>query len=139
MGQIVGKVAKGTFFFDHSDSAASEIDARFEVEAVDGDGNRSVAVSAQKMIGEPQTYEALGGFSPIQASRNWVYEETTNDGSYKELVWDKGGYEGRWVGSGLGRIGRIWMQPSATYDLSRTFLSPVLGHNQHIRFHSKGP
>lgn len=126
-GQLVGKVAKGTFFFDHSDSAEHEIDARFEVDAVDGDGNRGPTVSAHKIAGKPQMYEALGGFSRIQASRHWVYEETTNDGIYKELVWDKGGYEGRWAGSGLGRIGRIWMQPSATYDVSRTFLSPVSG------------
>ena len=31
------------------------------------------------------------------------------------------------MGSGLGRIGRIWMQPSAQYDLSRTFVVPVAG------------
>src|ERR1019366_7701889 len=42
-------------------------------------------------------------------------------------VWDKGGYEGRWTGSGLGQIGRIWMQPSAQYDLSRTFVVPAAG------------
>ena len=116
-----------TFFFDHSDSARNEIDARFEVTAVDGDGNRSPAVSAQRTTGEPQTYEALGEFSPTQSSRHWAYEEALEDGTYRELVWDKGGYEGRWAGSGLGRIGRIWMQPSAAYDLSRTFISPASG------------
>ena len=31
------------------------------------------------------------------------------------------------MGSGLGRIGRIWMEPSAQYDLSRTFVVPTAG------------
>jgi hypothetical protein len=126
-GRLAGKTAKGTFFFDHSDSARNELDARFEVNAVDGDGNRSPAVTAQRTAREPQTYEALGDFSATQSTRHWAYEEVVEDGTYKELVWDKAGYEGRWTGSGLGRIGRIWMQPSAAYDLSRTFISPASG------------
>jgi len=125
-GKLVGKVAKGTFFFDHSDFARDEIDARFEVEAVDGGGNHSPAVSAQITAGEPRSYEALGDFSPTQHGP-WAYEEAIEDGAYKPLTWEKGGYEGRWTGSGLGRIGRIWMQPSAEYDLSRTFITPVAG------------
>jgi hypothetical protein len=126
-GQLIGKAAEGTFFFDHSDSARNQIDARFEVAAVDGDGNHSPAVTAQRTAGDPQAYEALGDFSPVQSSRYWAYEEAAEDGTYTDLVWDKGGYEGRWIGSGLGRIGRIWMQPSATYDLARTFIAPVSG------------
>ena len=125
-GKLVGKVAEGTFFFDHSDSARDELDARFEVEAVDGDGNHSPAVSAQVTTGEPRSYEALGDFSSTQHGP-WAYEEAIEDGAYKPLTWEKGGYEGRWTGSGLGRIGRIWMQPSAEYDLSRTFITPVAG------------
>jgi hypothetical protein len=126
-GRLIGKIAKGTFFFDHSDFARNEMDARFEVAAVDGDGNHSPSVTAKKAIGEPQTYEALGDFSPNQSGGYWTYEEAVRDGTYRELAWDKGGYEGRWAGSGLGRIGRIWMQPSAAYDLSRTFIAPVSG------------
>jgi hypothetical protein len=126
-GKLVGKAAKGTFFFDHSDSARNDIDALFAVAAVDGDGNRSAATSAQKVAGEPQTYEALGDFSPTQSLKHWIYEEALDDGTYRDLVWDKGGYEGRWAGSGLGRIGRIWMQPSAQYDLSRTLIVPFEG------------
>ncbi|MGC2271175.1 MAG: hypothetical protein WA539_04280 [Candidatus Sulfotelmatobacter sp.] len=126
-GRLVGKTAKGTFFFDHSDSARNDIDANFEVAAVDGDGNRSPAVVARKVAGEPQIYEALGDFSPSQFVKHWIYEQEPEDGTYRELVWDSGGYEGRWTGSGLGRIGRIWMQPSAQYDLSRTFVVPSAG------------
>ena len=126
-GKPIGRAAKGTFFFDHSDSARNDIEASFEVVAVDGDGNRSPAAAAKKVAGDPQTYEALGDFSPTQSMHPWIYEEAAGDGSYRELVWDKGGYEGRWRGSGLGRIGRIWMQPSANYDLSRTFVVPTAG------------
>jgi len=126
-GKLVGRAAKGTFFFDHSDSARNDIDASFEVAAVDGDGNRGPSVAATKAAGGSQTYEALGDFSPTQSMHQWTYEEAAEDGSYRGLVWDKGGYEGRWTGSGLGRIGRIWMQPSATYDLSRTFVVPTAG------------
>jgi hypothetical protein len=127
-GKLIGRTAKGTFFFDHSGSARNDIDARYEVATVDGDGNRSPAVAAQKTTGELPTYEALGDFSPTQSMKQWAYEEEAiEDGSYRDLVWDKGGYEGRWTGSGLGRIGRIWMQPAAEYDLSRTFIVPSAG------------
>ena len=125
--RLIGKVAKGTFFFDHSDSARDDINAVFEIRTVDGDGNRSQAVTAQKNGNQPQIYEALGDFSPTQSGKQWAYEEALEDSSYRELIWDNGGYEGRWTGSGLGRIGRIWMQPSAQYDLSRTFIVPAAG------------
>lgn len=84
-------------------------------------------MAATKAAGDLQTYEALGDFSPAQSMHQWLYEEATEDGSYRKLVWDKAGYEGRWAGSGLGRIGRVWMQPSAAYDLSRTFVAPSTG------------
>ncbi|MGA9354222.1 MAG: hypothetical protein WBV46_11070 [Terriglobales bacterium] len=126
-GRVIGKAAKGNFFFDHSALARDEIGDRYEVEAVDGDGNHSVAVSARETAGDPRTYDALGDFSSNQSAPGWAYEETIENGEYKKLVWDKGGYEGRWIGSGLGTIGRIWMQPSAAYDLSRTFIPPVSG------------
>jgi hypothetical protein len=126
-GRLIEKVAIGTFFFDHSKSARNDLDATFEVIAVDGDGNRSSAVAAEKSAGDLQIYEALGDFSPSQSTNQWMYEEAVEDGSYKDLMWDKGGYEGQWAGSGLGRIGRVWMQPSAQYDLSRTFVVPSSG------------
>ena len=125
-GAVMGRTAKGTFFFDHSDSARNDIDAVFEVCAVDGDGNRSSFATATKAQSEPPTYEALGDFSLLQAS-HWDYEEELANGSYRALRWDKGGYEGRWAGSGLGRIGRMWMQPSASRNLSRTFVVPTSG------------
>jgi hypothetical protein len=134
-GKLLGRTAKGTFFFDHSNSSRNDLEANYEVAAVDGDGNASTSVSAQTIAGdstietpvEPKRYEALGDFSPTQLANHWAYEETSDNLTYKDLAWDKGGYEGRWTGSGLGRIGRIWMQPSAQYDLSRTFIVPSAG------------
>ena len=121
-GAVVAKAAKGRFYFDHSPGARDELAARYEVRTVDGDGNRSPATPAEATSGDPETYEALGDFGPVQGGRHWRYEETIEDGVYRDLVWDNGGYEGRWSGSGLGRVGRIWMQPSAAADLSRTFV-----------------
>ncbi len=126
-GKPIGKAAKGTFFFDHSDSARNDVDQTFQIRTVDGDGNRSALVTAQRVGSEPQIYEALGDFSSTQSKKQWAYEEAVGNESYRELTWDSGGYEGRWNGSGLGRIGRIWMQPSADYDLSRTFIVPAAG------------
>ena len=138
-GKLVGKAAKGTFFFDHSDSARDDMNAVFEIRTVDGDGNRSPSVTAQKIGSQPQIYEALGEFSPTQSGKQWAYEEEVEDGPYRELVWNSGGYEGRWTGSGLGRIGRIWMQPSAGYDLSRTFIVPACRHGEHFRHYPQRP
>jgi hypothetical protein len=73
------------------------------------------------------TYEGLGDFGPTQGGSGWRYEESPDARKYTNLAWINGGYEGLWAGSGLGRIGRIWMQPSAAMELSRTFLSPEDG------------
>ena len=126
-GKLIGKTAQGTFFFDHSAGARNDIAKHFEVVAVDGDGNHGPATAAQATAGESPTYEALGDFSPTQSANQWAYEEAVADEAYQSLVWDKGGYEGRWTGSGLGQIGRIFMQPSAHDDVSRTFVVPTPG------------
>ena len=54
----------------------------------------------KRLPAKPRTYEALGDFSPTQSREQWAYEEAVEDGSYRALTWDKGGYEGRWTGSG---------------------------------------
>lgn len=126
-GRVIGKAAIGTFFFDHSESARNDLNAVYEVRTVDGDGNRSQAVTAQKTGSQQRIYEALGDFSSTQSEKQWRYEQKLDDGLYRNLLWDNGGYEGRWTGSGMGRIGRIWMQPSSQNDLSRTFLVPAEG------------
>ena len=126
-GSVVARSAKGSFYFDHSPGARHDAGTKYEVRTVDGDGNRSSPAIARAVPGEPETYEALGDFGPTQRGENWTYEESSDGETYRGLDWQNGGYEGFWSGSGLGRIGRIWMQPSAGTDLSRTFLVPADG------------
>ena len=119
-GAVVGKSAKGDFFFDHL-QRGYDITAKYEVRAVDGDGNRSSLIVATAITSDPETHQPLGEFEPAQGVYGWRYEQSDDAQDYKELVWENGGYEGFWAGSGLGRIGRIWMQPSATVEIARTF------------------
>jgi hypothetical protein len=126
-GSLLDRVAKGTFFFYDEGNARDELQSRYEVRTVDGDGHRSSSVAAQEVRGEPETYRALGGFSPTQGANQWRYEEAMESGSFRHLKWDSGGYEGRWVGSGLTRIGRIWMQPGMLSDVARAFVAPAKG------------
>jgi hypothetical protein len=74
-----------------------------------------------------ETYRPLGGFGATQGGDQWRYEESVEGGEFREMRWDSGGYEGRWVGSGFAKIGRIWMQPGARSDVSRTFVVPAKG------------
>lgn len=124
-GAVVGKAAKGTFSFDYKGDAPAKLKARYEVRTVDGDGNRSSSVVADLIPGDPETYTALGGFSPTQGANHWRYEEAFEAGVFREMRWDIGGYEGRWTGSGGAAIGRLWMQPGADSDVCRTFVAPA--------------
>jgi hypothetical protein len=119
-GTVVGKSAKGEFFFDHT-QWRHNIAAKYEVRTVDGDENRSSLVSATAIPGDPEIHQPLGQFGPTQGGCGWKYEQSGDAQVYEQLVWDKGGYEGFWAGSGLGRIGRIWMQPSASMEIARTY------------------
>jgi hypothetical protein len=124
-GALVAKAAKGSFFFDYQGNPRQNLKARYEVRTVDGDSNRSSPVVADLISGDPETYTALGGFSPTQGANQWKYEEAFEDGAFREMRWDHGGYEGRWTGSGLATLGRLWMQPGARSDVSRTFIAPA--------------
>jgi hypothetical protein len=126
-GVLLSKVAKGTFFFDHSGNALKLAAARYEVCTVDGDYNRSRLVTAQPIAGEAETYRALGDFSATQGEQQWRYEQYLDSDSFQRLNWSTAGYEGRWTGSGLARIGRIWMQPGRDVDVARVFIAPADG------------
>lgn len=123
-GSVLGKAAIGTFFFDYQGDSRRNIDVRYEIVTVDGDGNRSPATVAQRVSGDPETYRALGGFGNDPDSGRWRYEESVGGAAFREMRWDAGGYEGRWVGSGLARIGRTWMQPGRDSDVARVFVVP---------------
>jgi hypothetical protein len=124
-GAVVGKAAKGAFFFDYKGDFLANLTARYEVRTVDGDSNRSSSMIAELIPGDPETYTALGGFSPTQGANQWKYEEALEGAAFREMRWDSGGYEGRWTGSGRAAIGRLWMQPGAQSDVSRTFVAPA--------------
>jgi hypothetical protein len=124
-GALVAKAAIGSFFFDYKGNSTQNLEARYEVRTVDGDGNRSPMVVAESIAGDPETYTALGGFSPTQGANQWKYEEAFGDTAFREMRWEGGGYEGRWVGSGMATIGRMWMQPGAQSDVSRTLVAPA--------------
>ena len=121
-GVAIAKCAKGNFFFDHSLGAHHGLAAKFEVRTVDGDGNPSLLVAAQEIPGESETHQPLGEFWPAQGQDGWRYEQSFDGQNYQDLSWNKGGYEGFWEGSGLGRIGRIWAQPAADAEVARTFI-----------------
>ncbi|MCX6621959.1 MAG: hypothetical protein NTY38_12970, partial [Acidobacteria bacterium] len=125
--KVEARAAIGTFYFDHSGDPARRIHSAYAVRAVDGDGNRSAVAAAALTAGEPPSFRALGGFSPTQGERQWRYEEAFEDGRFREMRWEHLGYEGRWTGSGLARIGRIWMQAGARSDVARVFVVPRSG------------
>jgi len=97
-GAVVGKSAKGDFFFDHL-QRGYDITAKYEVRAVDGDGNRSSLIVATAITSDPETHQPLGEFEPAQGVYGWRYEQSDDAQDYKELVWENGGYEGFWAGS----------------------------------------
>jgi hypothetical protein len=123
-GASIARCAKGTFFFDHAPDARYGIEDRYEVRTVDGDGNQSALVAADRIPGDPEIHQPLGEYWPTQGRDGWKYEETLDGEVFTELHWQDGGYEGYWAGSGQGRIGRIWMQPSGAAELARTFIAP---------------
>jgi hypothetical protein len=141
-GALLTKVAKGTFFFDHSGNAQNLVPSRYEVRTVDGDGNRSTLANAELIAGEDETYRALGGFSEPPVEQLWRYEQSLDGESFQPMVWTSGGYEGlrlfwesfafkkrdgRWTGSGLAQVGRTWMQPGTASDVARVFVTPANG------------
>lgn len=128
-GSILGKAAKGNFFFDHSEGGR-DITAVYQVRTVDGDGNRSSLTNAEAIPGDPEIHQALGGFGPTQGENGWSYEQTTDARNYEKMIWVRAGYEGSWAGVGFGRIGRIWCQPSAAAEIARTFRVPRNGSIQ---------
>ena len=63
-GVALSKVAKGTFLFDYSGDAQKLSGARYEVQTVDGSGNRSTAVTAKLIAGDVETYRAWEDLDP---------------------------------------------------------------------------
>lgn len=126
----LGRVSRGTFFFDRSAIAAKLARCHYEVEAIDGDGNTSSRVRAKVERGEPERHYGFSGFGSTQPYRGWTYEWTLDNQEFKRLTWATDeGYEGRWTTtalnvSGKGFIGRTIMAPDAGMNITRTFVAP---------------
>ena len=99
--------------------------ARYEVRTVDGEGNRSTLVVAESIAGDPETYTALGGFSPTQGANQWKYEEAFGDTAFIEMRWDCGGYEGGGWAQGWPRSDGCGCNRAAQSDVSRTLVAPA--------------
>ena len=125
----LGKVAQRTFYFDRTKPAAELDRSRYEVRAVDGDGNTSAYVAAKRIPGEPETYHGFAGYGAEQGFRGWNYRLSRDGGKTFRagpLYWDKTeGYGGRWTGmQDSGMLTRTYMQPHPTDDLARVFTVP---------------
>jgi hypothetical protein len=132
----LAKVAKGTFYFDW-ESGASGLDRRYEVRAVDGNGNSSGRVAATRVEGARIVFTARAGFLAgrdysHQGENSWTYEEWSGT-ARTPLTWDgelgqMGLYRGsRGSGGSPVLVGASWMKPGESTDAVRTFTVPHSG------------
>jgi hypothetical protein len=138
---ILGKAAKGTYFFDHAEGWNPK--SRYEVRAVDGDGNTSDWTTAASYQNEPLTFWALGGHFATSGRDGWKAEFTTDGKTFVPMNWvpaarnpggdlggtpnQPGGVEGYWEGTGGAHVGRGWQQPTADTACVRTWIAPTSG------------
>src|ERR1035437_5073159 len=72
-GAALDKVAKGTFYFDHS--AGADLAANYEIRTVDGAGNVSARVAAQGPVARPaKVFDDAAGDS-IKFGGEWKHED----------------------------------------------------------------
>lgn len=135
-GQMIDKVAKGTYYFDDS-GGPENLAAKYEVQAVDGDANASQKVEAAQVAGGPVVYTAWGGFLAgkdysYQGAHGWSYEAWSGP-RHLPLAWNgalaqMGLYRGSTgTGSQEVLIGASWMRPSDDADAVRLFTLPYSG------------
>jgi hypothetical protein len=74
-GNVIGTVAKGTFYFDHTPAASPT--ATYAVRAVDGDGNAS-AVTTAAAAGGPASRTVDDSSAAITYTGNWIHQTGMN-------------------------------------------------------------
>ena len=143
--QMLGKVAKGTYFFDHSDGWDPKAD--YAIRTLDGDGNvsgwtRASAVAA--LPNAPLAFTTFGGHSAQSGRNGWRAETTTDSLVFTPMTWvpgakltpvwadlakDPGGVEGYWEGAGAGKakVGHGWQQATTSTACVRTWIAPQAG------------
>jgi hypothetical protein len=133
-GEMLDKVAKGTYYFDHSGGPAN-LSARYHVQAIDGDGNGSHQVEAVQTAGEPAVYTAWGGFLAgkdysYQGANGWSYEEWSGS-RHSPMLWNGArGHMGLYEGTAGGQratVGASWMRPGDSADAVRVLTLPYSG------------
>jgi len=135
-GMLIDKVAKGTYYFDHSEGV-DNISATYEVRAVDGDANGSKRVKAVELSGGPEIHTAEGGYLAgpdysYQGANGWSYEQWVVP-KHETMLWNGAlGHMGAYQGSGGSRageatIGASWMSPGRAGDAVRVFTLPHAG------------
>lgn len=70
-GQVIGKVAKGSFYFDHTAGATTT--ATYAVRAVDGDGNRSPATATHGSA-DARTSIADDAGTAVTYTGRWLHD-----------------------------------------------------------------
>ena len=146
-GEAIGQVAKGTYYFDHG-NGPENLSARYEVQAVNGDGNGSRRVEAAETAGDPVTFTAWGGYLAgkdysYQGANGWSYEEWANvmacsgdsvchwETRPAAMMWNgarghMGLFEGV-AGTSRATIGASWLLPGDSADAVRIFTVPYSG------------
>lgn len=121
-GVVIGKVGKGTFYFDAS---GYDLRAEYQIRAVDGDGNGSAPATAASIATGDRATQASAGFGSTQGLNHWSYQEIDGNG-YSDMVYDSA--EGLWKGtSAYSMIADGWMHPGAAADSARTYTAPLSG------------
>lgn len=78
-GKVIGTVAKGTYFFDHT--AGASPGASYAVRTIDGDGNRSSAAKAQSAGGPAAVTADDAPGQGISYSGDWLHSTGVLDAS----------------------------------------------------------
>lgn len=142
-GEMIDKVAKGTYYFDHS-GGPENLSARYEVQAIDGDGNSSARIAAMPVEGGPAIYTASGGYLAgkdysYQGANGWTYEEWAGtshapiwaETGHTPMMWNGAlGHMGLFTGATGGQkavVGASWQRPGEAADAVRVFTLPYTG------------
>ena len=138
---VIGKVAWGTYYFDHA--AGWNPRLVYSVRTVDGDGNPSAWAAASAYADQAFTVSALGGHFPELGREGWRAETTSDGHTFTPMTWvpparyssgdtggtanQPGGAEGYWEGAGTARVGRGWQQASTNAQCVRTWVATQAG------------
>ncbi len=140
-GQVVGKAATGTYYFDHSENWNAA--ANYAVRTVDCDGNTSDWTAAQPLFNGPLEFSALGGHFAQSKRDGWLAESSADGHEFVPMTWvpparysagdtggtanQIGGAEGYWESAGGARVGRGWQQGASDEACVRAWLAPQTG------------